>query len=231
MEHDQALPQGSLAIAPPPALGKHVLDELRRRIITGELAVGTHLVEKRLSQTFDVSRGPIRDALRQLETEGLVESRRRGVYVIGLTTEDLAELYSLRQVLEAEAVRLCMNLETGIDATDARHALDQMRDAAENSDPVTFASADLAFHSSFYAQSGHRRLASFWEQYRPTFADMLGVTNTVDGDLRPTYRDHEDLLRIIQTGEVEQVMPKLRTHIEGSHDRMLAAYRRYLATV
>ncbi|HLU60206.1 MAG TPA: GntR family transcriptional regulator [Pseudonocardia sp.] len=214
-------------IRPAPALGSHVLQQLRRLIIRGELQPGTHLVEAQLSETFDVSRGPVRDALRQLEVEGLVESRRRGVFVIGLTVQDIEELYSLRQLLEAEAVRTCMARPDRSSYASAREALERMEAAAEAGDSHAFAVADLAFHTSFYDACGHRRLASVWQQYRPTFADMLSVTNAEDRDLRPTYQDHVDLLAAIERGDEAAAVATLREHVDGSRRRMLTAYRRF----
>ena len=215
-----------VGIGPAPALGTHVLDHLRRLIITGELQAGTHLVEAQLSEAFDVSRGPVRDALRQLETEGLVESRRRGVFVIGLTVTDIEELYSLRQLLEAEAVRSCI-ADPPPSYAAARDALERMREAAAEADSLAFAVADLAFHSSFYTCCGHRRLEMVWQQYRPTFADMLSVTNAEDRDLQPTYQDHVDLLELIASGDEAAALAALREHMDGSRRRMLTAYQRF----
>lgn len=224
----QPLAEQAVPIRPAPALGQHVVDHLRRLIITRQIRAGTHLVEKQLSESFDVSRGPVRDALRQLETEGLVESRRRGVFVIGLGEDDLRELYGLRQLLEAEAVRLC--IEEAADLEQPAAALERMAAAAEAQDPAAFARADLDFHSSFYRLSGHRRLSAIWAQYRPTFADMLSVTNTVDRDLGPVHQDHVHLLELVRRGDLDEVLPVLREHIDGSHQRMRTVYAPFLGT-
>jgi GntR family transcriptional regulator, gluconate operon transcriptional repressor len=212
---------------PAPALGQHVVDYLRRMIIMGKLRPETHLVEAQLSKTFDVSRGPVRDALRQLEVEGLVEARRRGVFVIGLTADDIDELYQLRGMLESHAVRLCMSSQSG-DVTQIRVELERMNVAASGQDPVAFAEADLDFHSAFYRFAGNRRLDNVWQQYRPTFADMLAVTNSEDRDLVSTYRDHVELLEAIIAGDAERAQGLLAEHIEGSRCRMHAAYTRFL---
>lgn len=206
-----------------------MLASLRRLIITGEISPGTHLVEAQLSESYAVSRGPVRDALKKLETEGLVESRRRGVFVIGLSTDDIHELYSLRHVLEREAVTRCVQTEAELDWSAARASLAAMADAGEGGDVATFAEADLDFHSAFYVLSGHRRLDSVWQQYRPTFADMLTVTNTVDRDLRPTVQDHADLLESVVERRLDESLDRLRSHVEGSLDRMLTAYARHTA--
>ena len=77
------------------ALGEQIAHELRVQIITAAIAPGTPLVEDTLAETFDTSRGPVRDALRELELEGLVErgpSRRGGLVVKGLSSRDITEL-------------------------------------------------------------------------------------------------------------------------------------------
>lgn len=214
----------SATIAPvAPSLGQHVVDQLRRLIINGELAPGTHLVEAQLSDAFKVSRGPVRDALRQLETEGLVASRRRGMFVIGLRTTDLEELYILRTLLEVQAVKLCMANES-TDYRIAHQAIDRMKIAAQRHAPDEFATADLDFHTAFYALAHHRRLEAIWHQYRPTFADMLSVTNAQDRDLFPTLQDHIELLSAVESREYDRAESILREHMDGSHRRMLSAY-------
>lgn len=204
-------------------LGDRVAHELRVLIVSGALAPGTHLVEGPLADQFDVSRGPVRDALRRLEAEGLVESRRRGVFVKGLSAEDVDELYSLRETLEAMALRLTMRRTAEADWSVAERCVAEMRQAADAADAREFARADLEFHSQFYVLSGHRRLTAVWEQYRPTFAVMLGVTNAQDRDLHPSAQAHADLLTAIREGSAAQTELLLSEHLLGSCNRLREA--------
>lgn len=209
-----------------PKLGEHVARELRHAIISGSLGHGTHLVEARLSTMFDVSRGPIRDALQRLTEEGLVESRRRGTYVRGLSIDDIEELYSLRKLIERDSLVRCMDAEeSGFDG--ARTALENMRSALTSGSAREFAKADLDFHSAFYTIAGHRRIENIWLQYRPTFAGMLEVTNAEDRDLSPTFHDHEVLLEAVSASDEDRALALLEEHLEGSRRRMLSAYGRY----
>lgn len=219
------LSRTGLSVQPRPALGTHVTAQLRRLIIEGELAPQTHLVESQLSETFDVSRGPIRDALRQLEAEGLVQSRRRGVFVVGLSTDDIEELYSLREVLELKALQLVQAAES-VQWKLLETQIEAMRAAAEVNDRRTFAEADLAFHSAFYTLSGHGRLQSIWRQYEPTFAVMLSMTNAEDRDLGPTFTDHVELYNLARSGAPDTAAQTLREHLDGSRQRLLRAYHR-----
>jgi GntR family transcriptional regulator of gluconate operon len=208
-----------------PRLGEHVAQEIRLAIIGGSLARDTHLVESRLSDMFGVSRGPVRDALQRLTEEGLVESRRRGTYVRGLDEEDIDELYSLRQLIESDVIRRCLE-STTVDLTPVRDALANMSTAIHTGDASTFARADLDFHSAFYDVAGHRRIRAIWQQYRPTFAGMLEVTNAIDENLTPTLEDHEVLLDAVIVGDRERALSLLEEHLDGSRRRMLTAYGR-----
>jgi GntR family transcriptional regulator of gluconate operon len=206
-------------------LGDQLAHELRVQIITGQVKAGTHLVEDALAETFDVSRGPVRDALRQLELEGLVESRRGksrrgGFLVTGMTSADMAELYSLREALESLAVRLAIQRGEAADWSGARRAVDGMLGAADSADALSFARFDMDFHTQLYAQSGNRRLASVWEQYRPTFAVLLNVTTAQDRDLHPSAESHVELLDTVLRGDTDGAVALLSEHLLGSRTRL-----------
>jgi GntR family transcriptional regulator of gluconate operon len=232
-----------------------VAEELRVQIITGQLEPGTHLVEGALAESFDVSRGPVRDALRQLELEGLVASRRgRGgnragragrVVVTGLSGSDVDELYSLRETLESMAVRLAASLHGGNSqhggngqATDddsagwklAAECVTGMRQCADDRDAVRFAELDMVFHGQFYRLSGHRRLASVWDQYCPVFAVMLSVTTAQDRDLHPSAEAHAELLAAARDGDAETAVSLLAEHLLGSRNRLRDALARRQAS-
>ncbi|TDC24801.1 GntR family transcriptional regulator [Streptomyces sp. 8K308] len=205
------------------SLGERVAHELRVLVISGELKPGARLVEGPLAEQFGVSRGPIRDALKQLETEGLLESQRRGVVVKGLTEVDVDELYTLRQSLESLALTRTMRAATAESWAQAEEAVRLMRAAAERRDARAFAEADLAFHSTFYAHAGHRRLAAVWEQYLPTFAVVLDITVARDVDLMPALESHEQLLALARSGDITAALTELEEHLLGARNRMAAA--------
>lgn len=207
------------------ALGEQIAHELRVQIITGSIAPGTPLVEDTLAETFDTSRGPVRDALRELELEGLVErgpSRRGGLIVKGLSSEDITELYALREAMEGLAVRLASGRSTA-DWSRARRAINDLREAADSGDALAFADFDMDFHTQLYEQSGNQRLVRVWEQFRPTFAVMLNVTTAQDRDLHPSAEAHVELLDAIQRGDREVAVTMLSAHLLGSSTRLRTA--------
>jgi GntR family transcriptional regulator of gluconate operon len=215
-----------LAIPQATELGQKVLEQLRVLIITGQLAPGTHLVEAQLSASFAVSRGPVRDALSQLEAEGLVEARRRGVFVIGLTSRDIDELYSLREGMELLAIGETLRHDHSTEWHIAESPLSQMKLAAEQGDYASFARADLNFHGSFYDIAGHRRLQKMWQQYEPTFAVLLTLTTAEDVDLLPSYESHVEIHNHMKLGDLDKATVALREHLLGSRNRLVSAHAR-----
>ncbi|MES0832493.1 MULTISPECIES: GntR family transcriptional regulator [Nocardiopsidaceae] len=206
------------------ALGEKVAGELRRLIVTGRYAPGTSLVEGHLAEQFDLSRGPIRDALKILASEGLIDTNRRSATVVGLGGDDIDELFSLRGSLEQLALEIGLNRDRAGLAEGLRAPLEQMRRAREERDPDAFTAADVRFHSVFYDVAGHRRLADVWAQYRPTIEVLLLASNERYEDLGPSVRAHEVLAGLVESGEPEAVLEELRGHLDNARLRLRAPY-------
>ena len=188
---------------------------LRRAIISGELESGTHLVESALSERFGVSRAPIRDALKELEGEGLVESRRRGVYVKALTEKDVWELHHLRQTLEVAALELAV---ASFDAEDVaalgRHVA-RMESAAAAGHGEDLAEADMLFHETLCERVGHRRLFRAWQSFSETFRVILEMTDAANTDLEGTAADHRRILDAIERHDLESARAELVGSLES----------------
>jgi GntR family transcriptional regulator, gluconate operon transcriptional repressor len=204
------------------SLGDRLAEVLRERIIRGSLPAGEHLREEMLAAEFDVSRGPVRDAIAILHLQGLVESKRQGVEVCGLSETDLEEIYSLRTAIETLALQLAIERTDGnsglwANAADLANKLIQAADARNTSQ---YAELDLSFHTEFYRLSQHKRLLSIWEQYRPIFSVILKITNEQDKDLQPSAKDHDMLLALAQRGDVASAKAVLSSHLQGSFERI-----------
>lgn len=212
-------------------LGPQVAAELRRLIVSGAMAPGTHLVETAIAETFDVSRGPVRDAFKLLQSEGLVEVKRRSTYVRGLSDEDISELYSLRQALESLAMQRAAEQAETVSWAPFERVLDAMLNAADRNDAESYAAADVQFHTLFYEASGHHRLQTMWNQLLPTFRALLQVTISRDADLHPSAESHERLLRFCRERRFEEMHAELTDHLVKAHRRLTEAYREVRDTV
>ena len=183
---------------------------------------GARLTEEALAEEFAVSRGPVRDALTQLSFEKLVEVQRpRGVYIVGLTSDDVDQLYSLRGALEQLALSRAMRVDDDDRWQPMADAVQRMAEAADAGDHAAFVTADLDFHSQIYALADHPRLEGAWNQYLPTFTALLEVTINHDEDLHESSDDHVKLLDVMRTGAPEDAAAVLSAHLDGARERML----------
>ncbi|MFS0894488.1 GntR family transcriptional regulator [Microbacterium sp. 179-I 3D3 NHS] len=205
------------------SLGAQVARVLRQRIVRGDLPRGTRITEEALAEEFSVSRGPVRDALTQLSYEKLVEVQRpRGVYITGLTRDDVDQLYSLRGALEQLALARAMRVVDDSRWSAMAAAVDRMGEAADAGDHAAFVTADLEFHSEIYALADHPRLHGAWDQYLPTFAALLEVTINHDEDLHESASDHARLMQVMRGGDPADAADVLAAHLDGARDRMLS---------
>ncbi|HEX3065388.1 MAG TPA: GntR family transcriptional regulator, partial [Dongiaceae bacterium] len=136
------------AAAMPRTVADHVADVLREAIAGGSLQAGTVLRQDELARQFQFSRMPVRDALRQLEAEGLVSIHpTRGAFVAGMDRGEIAEIYAVRELLEAEALRLAFPSLGEADLAAAGSALDQIDGEP---DVARWGLLNRAFHLALY---------------------------------------------------------------------------------
>ncbi len=139
-------------------LRENVTSAIRIKILRRELAPGARIVEKNLSEELHVSRGPIREALRQLEQEGLVEYiRNAGCTVKKITIADVYEIYLLRCTYEMLAVRLYDGKFTDEELAKMEHIVNGMQ-ALHKNDMETLISCDHEMHRIIIKKSGLPRL-------------------------------------------------------------------------
>ncbi len=140
------------------------LSVIRDNILSGALRPGQQLVQAEIAAQMNVSRAPIREALRQLEEEGLVESiPYRGTFVSRVTQRDILELYSLRGALESMAARLAISRCNEQDIAQLEAIVARMSEAADAADYQAINVADLEFHTQLCVLSDHQHLLRTWK--------------------------------------------------------------------
>ena len=197
----------------PQPLGEQLANSLRFAIVTGELPAGERLVEARVAGQFGVSRTLVREALAQLNAEGLVCGGSRGYVVLGMSEDDIAEVYGLRQNLESLAVSLAVDHATAADDERLASLVEEMRDAATAGDGTAFASLDIEFHSVFYQLARHRRLLNAWNNLSPSVALLLQVSNAADRDLNVPAQAHAALVDAFVTRDLQRLESELSSHL------------------
>jgi DNA-binding GntR family transcriptional regulator len=135
-----------------------VADTIRRAILRGQFFPGQAMPQEEIAKQFKVSRAPVRDALRQLESEGLiVQHANRGAEVVRLTANDLQEIFTIRESLESTALRQSVPKMTNADLAKAKEVFDRI-DA--DPDPTHMAELNWEFHEAIYRAANMPRLLS-----------------------------------------------------------------------
>ncbi|SFR29714.1 DNA-binding transcriptional regulator, GntR family [Lentzea waywayandensis] len=189
---------------------------IREAIFDGGYPPGSALREVELSEALRVSRGPVRDALRSLEREGLVRAEwHRGTTVAELSLQDVAELDSLRGALEVLAVQRVV--ATGASLEEIAAAASAMERA---STPHEMVRCDIAFHDAVYAAAGHSRLTQAWEAIRSQVHLFLitRVRLSSDGYLEQIRDEHRDLVAALRLGNVEGALKLFAEHRRHAFD-------------
>lgn len=132
------------------SIADQIFEQLERDILIGEYEVGEVLTESRLSEKLGVSRTPIREALRRLEQEHIIEESSRGAVVVGITKSDMADIYEIRKRLEGLAARKAAENATDDDIENLRKIVDLQEFYTAKKDADSIKNADTAFHESFY---------------------------------------------------------------------------------
>ena len=192
---------------------------IREAIASGELKPGEQIVEAAIAAKIGVSRSPVREALRQLEQQGLVESvPNRGTFVAALDEGDVEEIVLLRGALEGLAARLAADR---MGRRDVRALEDVVARMERHSGPgareeSAFIEADAEFHSALVRFSGHRRLQRMWAELDPFIwlltVDAEGIRR---GDRPAVAAEHRQLLNPLGSGDPEAAQRAVWRHITG----------------
>ncbi len=183
-------------------------------IVHGRRAPGMALDETILAREFEVSRTPIREAIRQLEMSGLVEARpHRGALVCDIPSERLDDMFAVMLELEA----LCTRLAVGAMTADGRAALRSLHDASADlvgrDGRDAYANANDAFHDAIYDGSRNGFLAETTRHVRLRLAPFRRVQFEGKGRIARSYDEHERIVAAIERGDAAAAEAEMRSHM------------------
>jgi DNA-binding GntR family transcriptional regulator len=187
---------------------------LIERILSGRLAPGDRIIETRVAQEIGVSQAPVREALRDLELFGFIESSPfRGAVVRKISVEELVQIYPIRAALEGVAARSAAARidEAGLKRLEA--ALARLRKAAASGDRRTAVEADFAFHLIVVEASGNNLLRQFWERMRLATTTFLTVSKSAHS-LGEIADRHSPVLAALRARDPDAAEYAMRRHIE-----------------
>ena len=205
-----------------PALGELVVNLLREMIVTGQFKPGAHLKEAELAAALRVSRGPVREALAQLEGEGHVELRRhRGAFVSTLTAVDVEEVYTLRAAIERLAAERACTRMGETEFTEMDSVLEQMKAAKVALTPEEAVRLDLQFHDIIYGACDHQRVQRVWNSIRSQVSFFLHTRNVTFPDFASIgHPEHFALRTALSLADPEVARQAVDTHLSGAYERL-----------
>jgi DNA-binding GntR family transcriptional regulator len=207
------------------SLGKLVRDDLLGMILRGEIKPGERINEPDVASRLGVSRVPVREALRELESSGLVEARKHaGVFVRKLGAQEVRSLYELRALLDGFAGRRAASLpeperSTLADALDASVA--QMEVAAQAVDVSTYYKENLRFHWLMVEATGNAPLIEAYRNLTQKL-HLSRLTNLSHGmGMQASVADHREIATALRAGNARHCELLLADHVQRAHQRLV----------
>ncbi|MET3503966.1 GntR family transcriptional regulator [Halalkalibacter oceani] len=191
-----------------------VANYIRKGILTGKWAFREHLNEKLVSEELGLSRGPVRDAIKQLHIEGLIEIPGNGrPYVVGFSDKSFADWCRMRTYLETLAI------QESVEAGDSRayHEMTEIVKAMESvaaAEREPYIWLDLYFHRRLVESSQNRALCKLWETLSPCLYTLLELI-AERYDQQKQIGMHQEILTHLQRGESRQAIDCMTTHIQA----------------
>jgi DNA-binding GntR family transcriptional regulator len=204
------------------SLGAQATDRLRALIRSGRLPPGTRLLEVELSELLSISRHPIREALRNLEREGLVEiTPNRGAVIAGWTRQDIVDLYDVRKALEPVAVRFAAERAPDACARDLTVLLADWETIIVSGDRTRSADIDLDFHRAIWRHANNRHLANALEQIIHPIQTIIALNEGYFGVRRENIAVHERIRDAVASGDRAAAQRAMEAHMRFSFKRAI----------
>ena len=190
-------------------------------ILTGKLVAGERIIETQVAQLLGVSQGPVREALRDLELLGFVDSMPfRGAQVRQISFAEIVQIYPIRAAVEGVVASAAASHIDDALLAELRAHYDQMRDAAEKNDGHAHVEADIAFHRAIVYASGNRLLRQFWDSMQLATTTFMSVILT-HRDLHELTVRHEPILAALEARDPVAAEQAARWHIDELREWIL----------
>ncbi|MEW6673673.1 MAG: GntR family transcriptional regulator [Thermodesulfobacteriota bacterium] len=186
------------------SLAEHIFQDLENKIIAGILKPGQRIVEEELCRSFGVSRSPVREALRMLESQGFVHREpRRGVSVTKITMKEAEDIYTIRARLDSLAVYLAIKRNKPGVVTKLKKLHEKMIAVAERNDVNEYFRLNQKFHDTIFRESDNRKLVNLLETFDKQTMRYRRMVLRAPGWMKESIQNHEAIIRWFETGDLE----------------------------
>jgi DNA-binding GntR family transcriptional regulator len=204
-------------------LSDSAVEMLRKMILNGTYKPGERINQVQLAEKLQISRGPLREALRMLQNEGLIRHEtNRGTFVSTLSEDDAWEIYTLRALLEGEAAQLAMLRLTPQDYEQLENLLTDFHQAYMDHDLEQMAGCDIRFHKKIVEASGHYRLRQMHQQLDIQVGAMfVTMANKVPIRVNHVVSNHRILLEALQAKNTAKIKKVFADHYLVALDELI----------
>lgn len=199
-----------------------VFESLRDAIISAILKPGERLMEIQLAEEMGVSRTPVREAIRKLELEGFVVMvPRKGAYVAGISTKDIADVFELRAALEGLAAGLAAERITEEELELLERCLVKVSESVKNNDLEKLIELDTEFHDTLFKASRNERLVQIVSNLREQIQRFRTASLSTPGRMQFALQEHKKIVEAVSDRNVELAQALAKEHIENAENSML----------
>lgn len=196
-------------------LREKILENIRDAIISGSLKAGSRVSEPDLAERYGISRTPIREAFRQLESEGyLTVIPRRGAVVSEFSQNDVEEFYAIKSILEGYAARRACEKMTGKELERLQSINNRLAELAENNDIKTFFRIHGDFHDLFIRAADNEKLRELITSLVTRFQRLRLMSLSLPGRMRISVQEHEKIIEAFRNKDAKLAEELVRKNAE-----------------
>lgn len=201
-------------------LSNSLLGKLQKDILTGKLKPGDKLTEQELCKAYGVSRTPVREALRQLEADGLVENiLNRGAFVVGMSEQDYEDMFELRKAYEVQAVKWAIERITEEEMDRLEETFEFMEFYTLRNDIDKMLTINSGFHQVIYEASHNRMLKKLLSSYQ-NYLKYKGMQSAYDDNyLTTVLEEHRAIFKAFKDKDVKAGALAMEMHIDRARER------------
>jgi DNA-binding GntR family transcriptional regulator len=206
----------------PKLLPSRIAEKIRELITLGKLKPGERLKENKLAESSNLSRQPIREALRILELENLITIiPRKGAYVSEISLKEIEEIYEIRAMIDGYAARLAVPSITRQDLDELDEVVDLMGEAVREDDFEKLIKQNLSFHQKIITLSKNDTLVKLYESVLLPVRRYQRMGLSLHSSWLVSLEEHRDILEALTSGDIEQVERVCREHALGAEKRLV----------
>jgi len=203
-------------------LASTLAEDLRKRIIRGELAGGTTLRQEQLAQEYGVSRMPVREALQQLDSEGLISNQAHfGASVVELSHDEINELFDLRLMLEPDLLARAIPNMTAASLSKSQNLLHELDQAYQIGDLSHWGILNTQFHLSLYEPSCRPITLAFLQKTSLQIDRYMRIHMAMTEAISDGAEDHQRILELSRMGRIQAATELLIQHIRQTREQLV----------